>query len=106
MTAKEIELIGKFRELLEERVHICSMIIFGSRARGDAAEDSDLDVLVVIEEKETFDLRMFVYDCAWEAGFGEGIIICPLLFSRDRWENSPERDGALVRTIQEEGIAV
>jgi predicted nucleotidyltransferase len=106
MISKEIELIHKFRSLVEERLHVHSMIVFGSRARGDARENSDMDVLVVIEEEETFDLRMFVFDCAWEAGLESGIVICPLLFSRHRWENGPERASILAMNIAKEGIEV
>ena len=102
----EKSLVRKFRSLLERRLHVHQMTVFGSRARGDANEDSDLDILVVVEEIETDENRLFVSDCAWEAGLGSGIVINSVLFSREMWENGPERSGLLALAVQREGTAV
>ena len=106
MTDWELEILRKLRSLLEQRVHLYSLIAFGSRARGDADEDSDLDVLVVTEDAESRDLRMFVYDCAFEVGLESGLLINAVYFSRDRWENGPERSSLLALAVQREGISV
>ena len=104
LTSLEKDLVQKFRRLLDERVHVYQLTVFGSRTRGDAGKDSDLDVLVVTEEPETDENIFFVSDCAWEAGLGSGIVISSVLFSREEWENGPERDGPLAAAIQREGI--
>jgi len=106
MTAKERELLRKFRELLEGRLRLHSLVAFGSRARGDAEEDSDLDVLVVVDEPETSELLVRVFDCAWECDFGSGIVIGPIVVSRERWENGPERSSLLALAVRREGIPV
>ena len=41
---------------------------FGSRTRGDAAEDSDLDICVVLDELDA-EVRGAVSHVAWEIGF-------------------------------------
>ena len=106
MTPKEIELMHKFKSLVEERLHVHSMTVFGSRARGDAHEDSDLDVLVVIEEEETPGISQYISDCAWDACFDTGILLTPVIFSRRDWEEGPERSGLLAQAIRHEGIPV
>lgn len=40
-------IVSQFAEALERRVRVDQIILFGSRARGDATEDSDIDLLVV-----------------------------------------------------------
>lgn len=50
--------------------------VFGSRARGDHEEFSDLDVLIVLGEV-TDQLKDAVYDCAWEVGFDNDLLIAP-----------------------------
>lgn len=44
-------LVSRFRELLEEQLgeNLVSLILFGSVARGDFRQDSDIDFLVVCE---------------------------------------------------------
>ena len=83
-----------------------SLTLFGSRARGDADEQSDMDVLVIVEQPEDYELLMFVYDCAYEAGLECGILLNVVVVSRDRWENSPERSSLLAEAVRQEGIAV
>ncbi len=50
------------------------------------------------------DDRKQVSECAWEAGFEHGIVITPVVFTRDEWENGPERYSPFVQTVMSEGI--
>jgi len=43
------KLIALVKKRIEEKLHPERLILFGSRARGDAREDSDVDLLVVME---------------------------------------------------------
>ena len=106
MIDKEMLLLKKFKSLLEQHVRLFSLTAFGSRARGDADDDSDMDVLVVMEEPESYSLLQAVSDCAWEAELGSGIVISPVVFSRQRWENSPERDSLLAMAVRQDGVSV
>jgi len=56
----ESKIIERFRLLLSERVSVWKIILFGSRASGDADPDSDMDILVVLNgkaDKPSFDLE-------------------------------------------------
>lgn len=52
------EIIAKLRETAPalKAEGVTSLAIFGSRSRGDAREDSDLDVLVEVDPKAEFSL--------------------------------------------------
>lgn len=79
--------------------------LFGSRARGDADEYSDMDIFI---EFETIDreLKTRVKNAAWELTLETGIIVSTLLFSRYEIENSPLRSSPIIRVILEEGVSV
>ncbi|MBM4329649.1 MAG: nucleotidyltransferase domain-containing protein [Deltaproteobacteria bacterium] len=106
MTDTEKEILDKFKRLLSQRVSIYKMILFGSRARGDADQYSDMDIAVILNEPvEEKDID-YVSDYAWEAGFEYGIVVVPVVFTREEWKNSPERSSLLVQAAEMEGVAV
>ena len=91
--------------LIEHNVPLYKAIVFGSRARGEAQPDSDLDVLVLIEHI-TPALRKTISHCAWEVGFEAGVLIQTVVMSREEAEHGPEQSSLLMLAIREEGIPV
>jgi predicted nucleotidyltransferase len=96
------------RELKERIARLAPLVdfrVFGSRARGDADEYSDMDVFV---EFETVDkaLEERVSDAVWEVGFQRGVVISPLVFSRYEVEKSPLRVSPILKAITEEGVRI
>jgi predicted nucleotidyltransferase len=58
---------------------------FGSRARGSAHPDSDLDLCVVVP-KLTRALREAIHGSAWEIGFEHGRLLAPVILTADDFE--------------------
>ena len=104
MNALERTILTRFRELLMKRLQLHKLVLFGSRARGDADPDSDLDVLVVVQGGIDREVRDYVSDCAWEAGFEHGVVVVPVVFSREEWEEGPERHSLLAQAVETEGV--
>ncbi len=106
MNTLERAILDDFRRRVSERLALHQLILFGSRARGDADPDSDMDVLVVLEDPVESGADAYVSHCAWEAGFEHGVIVSPVVFSRSEWEEGPERDSLLALAVRKEGIPV
>lgn len=106
MTQVEMAVLESFKALVSRRAQVNKMILFGSRARGDADPQSDMDVVVVLESTVDGEAKDYVSDCAWEAGFDHGIVVVPLVFGRDEWEHGPERQSLLVLAVESEGVPV
>ena len=85
MNKTEKIVLDRFKALLSERIGLHRLILFGSRARGDADPDSDLDVLVVLDSQPTDSGRDLISDCAWEAGFEHGIVVVPIVEVGRQW---------------------
>ncbi|MBI1876501.1 MAG: nucleotidyltransferase domain-containing protein [Acidobacteria bacterium] len=77
---------------------------FGSRARGSASPESDLDLCVVLPNV-TRDLRDAIYAIAWEIGFDEGCMLAPIILSEEAFERAPMSASTLVAKIRREGVA-
>ena len=105
MRENDIKIIEKFKVLVSMRVKVHEVRVFGSRARGDATEESDLDVLVVVDYLN-HSIEKYISDCAWESGFSENIIIMPIAISMDTLKNSPIRKSSFIKNVYREGITV
>src|SRR6266852_7094974 len=81
--------------LIEHHVTLYKAIVFGSRARGDAQPDSDLDVLVLVDHLNPL-LRKIISHCAWEVGFAAGILIQTVVMTREEAEQGPEQSSLLM----------
>ncbi len=58
----ELNALQALRRRLSEMFTLCDVILFGSEIRGNAEIDSDLDVLVLIEEPKTWNHRIMVFE--------------------------------------------
>ncbi|SNB47991.1 nucleotidyltransferase domain-containing protein [Geobacter sp. DSM 9736] len=87
--------------------HIRQMIMFGSRARGDAAEDSDLDLLAVVDEK-TPELEQALDDAAysvmWDFDFRPTISL--KVIPERRFQRGIAAGFSFYRNVVREGIRV
>lgn len=104
MNTTEEKVLGTFKTLLSKRISLYRMVLFGSRARGDATQYSDMDVLIILDKTPEEQDLDYISDCAWEAGFEHGIVVVPIVFTKDEWENSPERYSLLAQAVETEGI--
>lgn len=79
--------------------------VFGSRARGDATPESDLDIFIELETASRAD-RSRIADLAWEVGFDEGLVIFPFVVTREQLEQGPVGANPIMRRILTEGAPV
>src|SRR4051794_36064147 len=98
--------VEQFKHLLTEHgIPLYKTIVFGSRARGDAEPDSDLDVLVLVDHLNPA-MRKVISHCAWEVGFEADILIQTVVMSKEQAEQGPEQSSLLMLAVKEEGVPV
>jgi predicted nucleotidyltransferase len=106
MTSPEAEVLHQLKAKLQGRLSLSRLVLFGSRARGDADPDSDLDVLVMLNSLVDREAEDYVNDCAWEVGLGHGIVVVPVTVSRFDWEEGLLSSSLLAIAVKQEGITV
>lgn len=97
--------VDRFARALRRRYGntVLEVRLFGSFARGEADEESDLDVAVVLETAD-WERRREVIDLATDTGLPHGLLVSPTVFDRDTWETWRRQERALVRDIEREGV--
>ena len=104
MNTLEKKILNNFKALVLKRATLNRIILFGSRARGDAEAFSDMDVVVILNDGANDTDREYVNDCAWEAGFEHGIVVVPVVFTQSEWESGPEHHSLLVQAVERDGV--
>lgn len=86
--------------------HVKRLIVFGSRATGKASEDSDLDVIALVDEKSPKiekHLEDIVYQVMWDHDFKP--IISLKVISESHFYNALKRGFSFYRHVEKEGIS-
>jgi uncharacterized protein len=81
------------------------VILFGSRARGDAEADSDWDVLVLTGTVD-YKIKQKVYSALYKVELDEDVIINVLVIARNDWEYKRYVGHPMKRNVEIEGIMV
>jgi len=105
MRQKDYEIAKKLKNKLSEAVQLLDFRVFGSRARGDGDEYSDMDVFMEVASLNK-ELEEKITDIVWEVGFENFMVIVPLIFTKDEIENSPLKSSPIVRNILKKGVRV
>jgi predicted nucleotidyltransferase len=100
--------LERFRAALEARYgkRLREVVLFGSWARGEADEESDVDVLVVIDDL-TDEERRAIVDMAYvvDSDNPELLVLSPLCYSTSQANELRARERRLLRDIDREGIS-
>jgi predicted nucleotidyltransferase len=95
----------EFKRRLEEITTVLDVRVFGSRARGQAAPDSDLDIFVEVASLSPA-LRRRIDEIAWEVGFERDYIISPIVVTRQELQEGPIGASPLILEIEREGVSM
>ena len=104
MKDREQGAIEEYTRALRARYpdHIAKVVLFGSQARGDAREGSDVDVLVIVDNPERR-LKNEITDLAFDMMMKHAVDIEPAIFSRDEWNRMAAAPTAFAYTVEQEG---
>jgi len=87
---KRTKIIKMIRDTIREAEPTAQIILYGSRARGDAREDSDWDVLAIVDKprlslKDRGDIQYPI----WDKGLSIGEEINVFSYTKRQWEQAP-----------------
>ncbi len=83
-------IIQMIRDTIREQEPTAQIILYGSRARGDAREDSDWDVLAIVDRPRlTLEERGNIHYPVWDKGLEMGEEINVFSYTKDQWEQAP-----------------
>lgn len=105
MNQEIYERLRKISKRLKKEYHAEKVILFGSYARGEATEDSDVDILVIAPTKERFFERMasvkrLVRDLR------NGLPVAPIVLTPEEIRERKKVEDQFIIEILEKGLAL
>ncbi len=99
------KILNLIRTTIREVEPNAQIILYGSRARGDAHKGSDWDVLVIVDKPRlTVEEKGNIEYPVWDKGLGMGEEINVFAHSKKQWEQAPP--SLFKYNIINEGIAL
>lgn len=109
METKDRQIVEDLKKRLpsEANRHIRKLIVFGSRATGRATEESDLDLIALVDVK-TPDIENMLDDAAyrvmWDHDFKP--IISLKVIAESQFKGALDKGYSFYKHVEKEGVAV
>lgn len=100
----ERELLERCRETVRELVPDADVILYGSRARGDAGRESDYDLLVLVNASVDWALEDRIRQHLYALELESGAVLTVTAYNRSDWRSPLYRAMPFNRNIEQEGI--
>jgi uncharacterized protein len=85
LSEEDLGAINAAVKVLKERLNAEKIILYGSKARGDAHEDSDIDLLIISPEPVHWRERKAIMGELFNIGMEHGCMISVLIVTAEEW---------------------
>lgn len=97
-------IVEQIRQIVKRVTPSAEAILYGSQARDEARDDSDIDVLILLDtngDKLTMAEEDVLRWPLYELELKTGVIISPLILSKSSWYNRPFKTPFYVNVMNE-----
>jgi predicted nucleotidyltransferase len=102
LNAEEWNALSRVKRTLRSRFGAKEVILYGSAARGQLDEESDIDLLVAFPKIDWAMQKEIIAVC-FDAGLQCGRVVSATCYTTDEMEHSPLRSSPLVMAARREG---
>ena len=99
--AAVIAYVSRIRSRFPGRIR--AVTLFGSKARGDADAESDIDLFVLVDA-ETSEFRSELWRIASDVSLDHSVVLSPRVFGEARWAETRRIRLPLYRTIVADSV--
>lgn len=105
LAENEERALKKLRDILYNRYLILDFRLFGSKARGEGRQDSDLDVMIEIPDYDRMTVEE-IDDIIYRVNLENDVFISAIIFGKDEIEQGPMSESPIYKAIQREGLSL
>jgi predicted nucleotidyltransferase len=111
MTPQEREALDGFVAAVQAHYgpQLHDILVFGSRARGDNRDDSDIDLAIIFEgsDWDYWSRKFELLDMGWDAYVEANLDIEPWPVTKDAWDHpDSHRNPRFIRAVRQDAISL
>jgi len=99
-------LLAECKTAIREVAPEARLVLYGSRARGDGSEDSDYDLLVLVDREVDIDLERAIVNRLVPLEVRTGKVLTLLVYSRAQWDSALYRAMPFHKNVTQDGVAI
>lgn len=105
LTKTEKNVLKQFVNLMQAALggDLIRIELFGSRARGDYSEGSDIDILIIVKER-TIDVMDKIAEITAELNLEYNLSISPVVFSEYEYKVNTDMASPFSLAVESEGV--
>lgn len=103
---RTLSLLRDCKEVVGELAPGAEVILFGSRARGDAEAESDYDLLILTTGGPPPELKQRIRDRLFEVSLQCDEVISAFIYSQEAWQSHPWRAAPFHQRVEREGLLI
>jgi len=102
----EKKALQELKERILKRFPDAEIILYGSKARGDSDEESDIDLLILVESLVDTKLEEEIFHISYEIELKYDVVFGEIIENRDFWNTPLANAMPLHWNIDREGVLV
>ena len=105
LTSNDRTAIEEYINLIRSRYpeRILTVALFGSKARGDADDESDIDLFVLVDVEDN-EIRDVLWHLASRVSLEYNVVISPSIFGQEHWTETRRIRMPIFRAIRAEAV--
>ena len=105
MTESEKIALRKLKGLLQNKFELIDIRLYGSRIHGTATAESDVDVMIELEEYNP-QIESEIDEAVFQLNLEHDCLISAIIFGRREVEEGPLGESPIYKVIQKEGVLI
>ena len=98
------DLLARCKQAITLAVPDAEVVLYGSRARGDAREYSDYDILVLVSEPVNMALKDRILSNVYPMQLETGAMLTLVTYNRQQWDSPPYRAMPFRHNVERDGV--